>query len=166
MENVQFTFNDKHQLFAQLLAKTAGIPHGRILTEQEDDNGMVWEFLLPISRQLAGRMLWEAKGNELTTPAAERAEMDHLLSLLPAEDSFIIFSGDGTHLWSLYQTKDRYYVMRADGVRYYQLQTRNYHQSDAGMAVYDTLRQLYGYTDGAPTLPALPDSDGVEDPTL
>lgn len=144
MENVEFTFDHKQQVFAQLITKTMGNPHGRFPLQQEDDGGMVWEFQMPMSQTLAWRLLWEASGGDLTTPAGERMGEERRASILPQNNSYVIFSGDNDYIWSLYQSQGRYYIMRAKGRRYFDLLLRGrFAKSDADAAVYEALRQLY-----------------------
>jgi hypothetical protein len=128
-------------MFAGLLVKTAGVPHGIAAPTQEDDEGNVWSFIAPLRREGAWRLLWDAM-------CGGHSASLHTEALLPGNDQFIIFGGNDTFIWSLYQRDGRFYIMRADGRRYYNLQLRGRYQSDAALHVYETLHQLYGTPSG------------------
>lgn len=162
-----FPFSELHQRFADLLTRTAGNPHGRLPLSQEDDAGSVWEIVMPMSRDIAWRLLWEAMGgdmNVLRTPTGEVAGMSYMDSRLPNVDEFIIFSGDETHIFALYASpnpKGQFYVIRTLGRRFYELQLRGRYQSDTSRSLYDTMRQLYGSKPTLPALTAMSDDGGA-----
>lgn len=135
-----YVFGEHQQLFASLLTKTYGVPHGRYPTDMEDDAGSVWTFLFPIGHILAKQLVWEASGHEGAVPEASH----HVAPYLPSDNHFLLFSGDKEYLFALFQRQERFYILRAEGKRFYQLQLRGRFHSEVGSHIYEVLRALYG----------------------
>jgi hypothetical protein len=144
------------QLFTQLLTNTLGVAHGRFPLLQEDDQGAVWEIVMPaLSAESSKRLLWEAMGKpKLHDPPCLYHQYGCSLPALPKAEEFIIFSGDtDDHLFALCASGN-YYVLRTDGPRYYQLVLRGKYHSDASRVLNQTLRKLYGTISVPPTVSA------------
>ena len=147
--NTSDPFSRHHQLFAQLLTQTAHTPHGYYPLMQEDDQGSIWQIMMPVSTEIACRLLWEAHG-------ADAKDLAQLSDFLPHLEEFTLFGGDDTYLLALWSTAQSYYVIRCEGRRYYDLLLRGkYRHSNSTyeQKVYQTLRQLYGINSVPPASP-------------